>query len=120
QGAASSLEWAAYSLHERCMLAPSYLPESKQTLITELTEGLESNALSWLSGYFAGVAQGRQALRTAPPPVLATATDVAVARQLTIIYGSQTGNAKRVAESLAERAGGLGLTARLVRADRYT
>ncbi|NYT44501.1 assimilatory sulfite reductase (NADPH) flavoprotein subunit [Alcaligenaceae bacterium] len=102
------------------MLAPSYLPESKQTLITELTEGLESNALSWLSGYFAGVAQGRQALRTAPPPVLATATDVAVARQLTIIYGSQTGNAKRVAESLAERAGGLGLTARLVRADRYT
>src|SRR5690606_39542267 len=37
----------------------------------------------------------------------------------TIVYGSQTGNAKRVAESLAERAGGLGLSARLLRADRY-
>ncbi len=100
------------------MLAPSYLPESKHTLITELADGLESNALSWLSGYFAGVAQGRQAGRAAPPTVAAVA-GVNAARQLTVVYGSQTGNAKRVAESLAERAGGLGLSVRLLRADRY-
>jgi sulfite reductase (NADPH) flavoprotein alpha-component len=100
------------------MLAPSYLPESKHTLITELADGLESNALSWLSGYFAGVAQGKLAGRAAAPPVAAVA-GVSAAKQLTIVYGSQTGNAKRVAESLAERAGGLGLSARLLRADRY-
>jgi sulfite reductase (NADPH) flavoprotein alpha-component len=99
------------------MLAPSYLPESKHTLITELADGLESNALSWLSGYFAGVAQGRSANRAAPP--VAAVAGVNAAKQLTIVYGSQTGNAKRVAESLAERAGGLGLSARLLRADRY-
>ncbi len=102
------------------MLAPSYLPESKQLLVTELAEGLESNALSWLSGYFAGVAQGRQpATRSAAPPVVAAVAGTAAAQQLTILYGSQTGNAKRVAESLAERAGGLGLSTRLVRADGY-
>src|SRR5690606_26874312 len=101
------------------MLAPSYLPESKQLLATELADGLESNALSWLSGYFAGVAQGRQAgSRAAAPPVVAVAA-AATAQRLTILYGSQTGNAKRVAESLAERANGLGLATRLVRADRY-
>ncbi len=100
------------------MLAPSYLPEAKHKLLTELTDGLESNALSWLSGYFAGVAQGKQAGRGAPPAISAVAATHA-ARQLTIVYGSQTGNAKRVAESLAERTGALGLNTRVVRADRY-
>src|SRR5690606_37000404 len=105
------------------MLAPSYLPESKQLLATELVDGLESNALSWLSGYFAGVAQGRQ-LSARPavisPPVIAAVAETNTAQQLTILYGSQTGNAKRVAESLLEQAQGHGLNARLLRADRYT
>src|SRR3546814_7902834 len=100
------------------MLAPSYLSESKHTLVNELADGLESNALSWLSGYFAGVAQGRQANRPAPAPVAALA-GTSAAKQLTIVYGSQTGNAKRIAESLAARVGALGLNVRLLRADRY-
>ncbi|GAB2914081.1 assimilatory sulfite reductase (NADPH) flavoprotein subunit [Paralcaligenes ginsengisoli] len=99
------------------MLSPSYLPESKHSLVSDLVDGLEPNALSWLSGYFAGVAQGRQAVRA--PAVVAAVPNTAVAKRLTIIYGSQTGNAKRVAESLAERSGALGLNTRLVRADRY-
>jgi len=101
------------------MLAPSYLPESKHQLITELTDGLESNALSWLSGYFAGVAQGRQSARPAVPTIAAVSPEAGVAKRLTIIYGSQTGNAKRVAEALSERVGAEGLDVRLVRADRY-
>src|SRR3546814_9787707 len=68
------------------MLAPSYLSESKHTLVNELADGLESNALSWLSGYFAGVAQGRQANRPAPAPVAALA-GTSAAKQLTIVYG---------------------------------
>ncbi len=102
------------------MLAPSYLPESKHKLLTELTEGLESSALSWLSGYFAGVAQGKQSARSAAPAIVpSTSSAAAVAQQLTIVYGSQTGNAKRIAESLAERTSALGLQTRLIRADRY-
>lgn len=101
------------------MLAPYQLSESKQTLLTELTQGLEPHALHWLSGYMAGVAQHKQpSLALAPAPQTA-ASQTDAARQLTIIYGSQTGNAKRVAEGLAERVQALGLATRLVRADRY-
>ncbi|PLC55466.1 assimilatory sulfite reductase (NADPH) flavoprotein subunit [Pollutimonas nitritireducens] len=101
------------------MLAPSYIPETKHKLLAELSDGLESNALSWLSGYFAGVAQGRQESSRSAPPAIAAVADTQAARQLTIVYGSQTGNAKRIAESIAERTGALGLSTRLLRADRY-
>ncbi len=101
------------------MLAPSYIPETKHKLLAELSDGLESNALSWLSGYFAGVAQGRQESGRSAPPAIAAVADTQAARQLTIVYGSQTGNAKRIAESIAERTGALGLSTRLLRADRY-
>lgn len=99
------------------MLAPTYLPEAKHALITDLADSLEPQALSWLSGYFAGVAQGRQSQRVAAP--LAVAAAPAVAGRLTILYGSQTGNAKRVAEGLLQRVQSQGLEARLVRADQY-
>ncbi len=100
------------------MLAPSYLPESKHPLITELADSLDNSALSWLSGYFAGVAQGRQA-EPVTAPVISAVTEAGTAKRLTILYGSQTGNAKRVAEALSERISGDGLQVRLVRADRY-
>lgn len=41
------------------------------------------------------------------------------APQLTIVYGSQTGNAKRLAEQLAGRSTDSGLPVRLLRADAY-
>lgn len=99
------------------MLSPSYLPEAKHTLLNELVEGLEPNALSWLSGYLAGVAEGRQAVRS--PISVAAVPAAGPQKRLTIVYGSQTGNAKRVAEALAERTAALGLNTRLVRADSY-
>ncbi|MBB5215033.1 assimilatory sulfite reductase (NADPH) flavoprotein subunit [Parapusillimonas granuli] len=100
------------------MPAPTYLPESKHHLVTELADGLESAALTWLSGYFAGVAQGRQ-LPRAEPALVPAAVDTSAQKRLTILYGSQTGNAKRVAESLAEQVAASGLDYRLVRADGY-
>lgn len=42
------------------------------------------------------------------------------AERLTVIYGSQTGNAKRAAEHLAHAAEAAGLRARLVRADAFS
>ncbi|TAL88329.1 MAG: assimilatory sulfite reductase (NADPH) flavoprotein subunit [Candidimonas sp.] len=99
------------------MLSPSYLSESKHSLITDLVDGLEPNALSWLSGYFAGLGQAKQAPR--PPAIVTAVSNASVARRLTIVYGSQTGNAKRIAESLSDRTEALGLATRLVRADSY-
>ncbi|HET8596168.1 MAG TPA: assimilatory sulfite reductase (NADPH) flavoprotein subunit [Castellaniella sp.] len=102
------------------MLAPNYLPDVHHSLIAELADKLEPHSLHWLSGYFAGVAQARQPSREIAPPLSVAAAPAAdAAQRLTILYGSQTGNAKRTATQLHEQAQARGLAARLVRADQY-
>lgn len=95
----------------------SPLPAEAHAQIVRLTEGLDSAGLWWLSGYAAGLAraQGLSPALTAVPPA-----DVTVERErLTLVYGSQTGNARRVAEALAGKLEGEGLPVRLLRADAY-
>ncbi|HEY0230010.1 MAG TPA: assimilatory sulfite reductase (NADPH) flavoprotein subunit [Dokdonella sp.] len=94
----------------------SVLPEEKSGEILRLLEGLEPAALWWLSGYTAALAgQSGAAVRGAAPG----ARDAGPQERLTIVYGSQTGNAKRLAEKLAREAEGAGLGVRLLRADAY-
>lgn len=68
---------------------------------------------AWISGYLAATAT--QGGVTAAPAVAPT---VEVA-PLTILYGSQTGNAKHVASDLAEAAKGRGLDVKLVNMADY-
>src|SRR5699024_1696352 len=88
----------------------------KSVLAAQLIQGLDGPALHWLSGYMAGAAApaagGVTALQQVPAPA-------AEALRLTVLYGSQTGNAKRVAEALVARAEADGLDVRLLRADTY-
>ncbi|TAM09764.1 MAG: assimilatory sulfite reductase (NADPH) flavoprotein subunit [Nevskiaceae bacterium] len=96
---------------------PPISPEKAQTA-ADLIQGLDAHALHWLSGYMAGAAaQLGGVATTAALPVapVAAASD----ERLTIVYGSQTGNAKRVAEQLAARVETAGLPVRIVRADAY-
>jgi sulfite reductase (NADPH) flavoprotein alpha-component len=86
------------------------LPEDKVDLLARLTDGLDAPGLWWLSGYAAGLAA-----RPGTRPAVA----VDAAARLTVVYGSQTGNAKRLAEQLARQAEGAGLGVRLLRADAY-
>ena len=86
------------------------LPEDKVDLLARLTEGLDAPGLWWLSGYAAGLA-------ARPGARPAAAADAAP--RLTVVYGSQTGNARRLAEQLARQAEGAGLGVRLLRADTY-
>ena len=96
------------------------LPEDKTGLLTRLVDGLDQAALHWLSGYAAGLASRAEApLREASLPPVAPLVGVDAAPQATIVFGSQTGNAKRVAEALARELEGAGLAARLLRADAY-
>ncbi|MEM9437775.1 MAG: assimilatory sulfite reductase (NADPH) flavoprotein subunit [Pseudomonadota bacterium] len=60
---------------------------------------------AWVSGYFAASANGAGTL--AAPVEAAPAT-------LTVLYGSQTGNAKHVAADLAEQAKARGMNAKLL------
>jgi sulfite reductase (NADPH) flavoprotein alpha-component len=61
--------------------------------INQVTAALNPSQLNWLSGYFAGLAQSNQGQVL---PVQQTT----VAKSLTILFGSQTGNAKLVATEL--------------------
>lgn len=103
--------------------SPASLPSPVQPLSAEqaalldrLTGGLDGAGLWWLSGYAAGLARG------AAPAGAATAAPVVqahAAATLTVVYGSQTGNARRTAETLARQAEAAGLAVRLLRADAY-
>ena len=86
------------------------LPEDKVDLLARLTDGLDAPGLWWLSGYAAGLAArpGARPAAAAEP-----------AARLTVVFGSQTGNAKRLAEQLARQAEAAGLGVRLLRADAY-
>ena len=96
----------------------SPLPEDKHPLVARLIEGLDVAALHWLSGYVAGIAAQRQAgVKGAAVESVAPAAEAQT--RLTVLYGSQTGNAKRLAEDLGRRATAAGLAVRIVRADAY-
>lgn len=92
------------------------LSTSQTTRLESLALELEQSSLLWASGYLAGLASAKGRPLSAVSSPAAVATE---AKPLTIIYGSQTGNAKRVAEQLASRAEAAGLTVKLYRADAY-
>jgi sulfite reductase (NADPH) flavoprotein alpha-component len=87
--------------------------------IARLAEGLDSAGLWWLSGYAAGLARAQGGL--APLASVAAQADAPAQprERLTVVYGSQTGNARRVAEALAAKFEAEGLPVRLLRADAY-
>ena len=80
-------------------------PQQWQTL-KRLVEGLSREQVLWASGYLAGCAETRPV--GAP---LARATELQPG--ITVLFGSQTGNAEKLAEMLHARLLQQGLTARL-------
>ena len=100
-------------------LPPSPLPEERKVLLSRLVEGLDGPSLWWLSGYAAGLAQHHAPPSLALVPGGAAAAAPTDSQRLTVLYGSQTGNARRAAERLAGEAEAAGLSVRLQRADTY-
>nr|WP_221444219.1 assimilatory sulfite reductase (NADPH) flavoprotein subunit [Rhodanobacter sp. MP7CTX1] len=96
---------------------PTPLNTDKSALLARLVEGLQPAELYWVAAWSASLAAQAPSQSSAP---LAVPSPVkAVGERLTIVYGSQTGNAKRIAEQLAERSEAAGLPVRLVRANAY-
>lgn len=93
------------------------LPEAKAGELARLVEGLDAASLWWLSGYAAGLASQPTGVARAVSAALARETSTAP--RLSVVYGSQTGNAKRLAEQFAKNAESAGLQVRLLRADAY-
>lgn len=94
------------------------LSEEHSDLLLRLTTGLDTAALNWVSGYAAGLA-ARAGAAQGPIAVPLDAPKAATDSRLTVVYGSQTGNAKREAERVYEAIRAAGAHARIVRADAY-
>ena len=85
----------------------SPLSEAQLSQLQQALNGLSATQTAWVSGYLAGISQ------TGTSMGLATATSSAASARLTILVGSQTGNAKGVAEQLLAQAQGLNINSRL-------
>ena len=90
-------------------LLPLLPPALDEAQLQQLTANLSANQLLWLSGYFYGQATGgTQAVAT---PAATPQTAAPDTQKLTILYGSHTGNGKKIAQQAAEVARQRGLTA---------
>jgi sulfite reductase (NADPH) flavoprotein alpha-component len=103
-------------------LSAGPLPDERKALLARVVDGLDSASLWWLSGFTAGLAQAAHpaphlALLQGSAGVLAPAP--AAGERATVLYGSQTGNAKRAAEALVAELEAAGLSVRLARTDTY-
>ncbi len=90
------------------------LDPERSELVARVVEGLDAPTLQWLSGFAAGIAferaQGGRGAAAALPMPAARAEAQA---RLAIVYGSQTGNGKRIAERLGRAAEATGLAVRV-------
>lgn len=93
---------------------PTPLGDFRQHPLARELAALSAEQLLWLSGYAYGLAQrGAGAIAAVP------ATEAKPALTATVLYGSQTGNAKRLAEQLYADLQAQGIQARLLRASDY-
>jgi sulfite reductase (NADPH) flavoprotein alpha-component len=84
------------------------LNNEQSTRLQNAVSGLSATQLQWVSGYVAGLADGGTVSNS--PAVNAESAD----NTLTILFGSQTGNGKAIAEALSEQARDKGFATNLV------
>ena len=98
----------------------SPLNDQQLNQLQQTVTDLSSQQLAWVSGYFWGLAQHQQpAAAAAPINQAAAAVAAKPAGKLAIIYASQTGNAKGVAEALEQEAKAQGIATQLFDASDY-
>jgi sulfite reductase (NADPH) flavoprotein alpha-component len=106
----------------------SPLEERQLATLEQALTGLSPTQIAWVSGYLAAhsalMAPAANSARIAEPsadldPTIKPALDPALSGGLTLLYGSQTGNAQGLAETLAGLAGTRGMQPRLVSMGDY-
>ncbi|GAA0812141.1 assimilatory sulfite reductase (NADPH) flavoprotein subunit [Colwellia asteriadis] len=85
----------------------SALDANQLALLQQATQSYSSLQLAWASGYLAAKSEQGQNAQIAP------AAEAAAAKTLTILFASQTGNAKGVAKQLEQSAVAAGITVNL-------
>jgi sulfite reductase (NADPH) flavoprotein alpha-component len=90
------------------------LGDPKFKIFLDLINGATKEELIWMNGYLNGVVQGQS------PKSTAAAVDSAPAvNKITIVYGTETGNSKRLATDFATKAKQKHIHAKVVGMDQY-
>jgi sulfite reductase (NADPH) flavoprotein alpha-component len=89
------------------MLAPS-----KLKLLQDLVDSASREELVWVNGYLSGLLAKEESSQEAAAPA-------ATAKKVTIVYGTETGNTKKLATDFAARAKKNGIAAKVVSLDQY-
>ncbi|WP_104037410.1 assimilatory sulfite reductase (NADPH) flavoprotein subunit [Vibrio jasicida] len=98
----------------------SPLNDQQFSSLQQTVSELSSQQLAWVSGYFWGLVQNQPSSAAAGPIAQAAASVAAKpAGKLSIIFASQTGNAKGVAEALEQEAKAEGIVVELFDASDY-
>jgi sulfite reductase (NADPH) flavoprotein alpha-component len=102
------------------------LPETKLKAFLDLVRGSTREELIWMDGYLNGMLSCGDVKSDAPsarPETQPAAADAppskAAVNKITIAYGTETGNSKKLALDLANRAKKSGVQAKLVSLDQY-
>lgn len=88
------------------------LGENKIKILQELVNNSTKDELIWMNGYLNGVVHAKTT------PVAVTA-GIAAVNKITIVYGTETGNSKRLATDFAARAKQKSINAKVIGMDQY-
>src|SRR5688572_28994056 len=92
------------------------LAATKLKTLQELVTTSSKEELIWMSGYIAGILSGSGS--TAPKQETAP-VKAATVNKITIAYGTETGNSKKLASGFAATAKSKGINAKVVSLDQY-
>ncbi|OPB97038.1 sulfite reductase [Elizabethkingia meningoseptica] len=92
------------------------LSETKLKVLKEITSGFSREEAIWASGYLAGLAGTSAALTELPPRQSDNAAPV---KKITLVYGTETGNSKKLATELAGIAKKKGIQVKLGDLSQY-
>lgn len=90
-------------------LPASPLDPARDEMLRRVVEGLDAATLQWVAGFAAGVAHARAV----------ASTPLEAAARLAVVYASQTGNGRRIAERLGQAAEAAGFAVRVYAAGDY-
>lgn len=88
------------------------LADNKLKFLQDLINGSSQDELVWINGYLSGVISQK-----APGQVTAPAKSGV--SKITILYGTETGNSKKLATNFATRAKKIGINAKVISMDQY-
>ncbi|AQW97024.1 flavodoxin domain-containing protein [Elizabethkingia anophelis] len=92
------------------------LSETKLQVLKEISSGFSRDEAIWASGYLAGLAGTSVAVADLPPQLTTHTTAV---KKITLVYGTETGNSKKLATELAGVAKKKGIQVKLGDLSQY-